>query len=185
MKKLLFTLALMFMLVPTAYAGTNADIPGWHTLTDEQKAVIKLDTARAAAAVTQGPVQAKDLQKWVELGKGLGTGFNAFAAELGKTVDDLLDTTVGKIGMFLIVWHYIGETLTGYVFGGIWFLVALPTWMFFMRRWLMQPIWEWHENGKKKSLTYQISRKDVSEYRVTYFTVVLIVILIIGFVIMF
>ena len=180
MKKIFAFLILFTFAVPT-FADT-AMIEGWDELTPEQQAQIQLTAAQQAAAKNKAPVKAQDLQEWVELGKSLGAGFNSFAAELGKTVDELLKTTVGKIGMFLIVWHYIGDQFIGIIGGLIWFSIMLPSWTYYFRRWVMVPTYEWHDNGKRKSLTFEKSR---SVEAIAYFTVALLIILVAGFAMIF
>lgn len=175
----------MCMFMPGAYARGNAEMPGWDKLTNSQKAELQLQAAKAADFAIQKEVKSvspDDVQKWVNIGKNIGIGFAATAKELGIGIDELMKTDTGKIAMFLIVWHYIGETFVGYLFGGIWFLIALPAWAYYMRRWLLVPTYTWHENGKKASFTYE---KATSDQAVSYFTAVLIGILVIGFVIMF
>ncbi len=169
----------------SAYAITDSDMPGWNNLSKVEQAQLKLQSAQAAekaASIPKPPVSVEEVQKWVNIGKNIGVGFGAAANELGVGVDALMHSDTGKIAMFLIVYNYIGDALLGIIFGSIWFLVALPSWAYYMRRWLMVPTWEWHENGKKKSFTY---KKSTSGDAIIYFTVVLVAILVIGFIIMF
>jgi len=179
-KKLVIGL-LMFCLALPALA-TQSTIPGWNELTDQQKAEVNLQVARQAAAKKAIPIKAQDMQEWVDLGKSIGVGFASTAHELGMGVDKLMDTTTGKIAMFLIVWNYIGDQFVGIVGGVLWLCIMLPAWAYYFKRWTLVPTWEWHNNGKRKSLTYEKTR---SANAVLYFTIALLIILGAGFILIF
>jgi len=180
MKKLFIGL-LMFALA-TPVLAAQASIPGWNDLTAAQKAQFNLDVAKKAAAKKAVPVKAQDLEEWVNLGKSIGVGFASTAEELGMGVDKLMNTTTGKIAMFLIVWNYIGDQFVGIVGGVFWFLIMLPAWTYYFKRWVLVPTYSYHENGKRKSLTYEKSR---SADAVAYFTAALLIILGAGFILIF
>jgi len=180
MKKLFIGLLLMFMLAPV-YASQDS-IPGWTKLTAEQKAQFNLDVAKKAAEKAAVPVKAQDLEEWVNLGKSIGVGFASTAEELGMGVDKLMNTTTGKIAMFLIVWNYVGDQFIGIVGGILWFMIMLPAWMYYFKRWVLVPTYTYHENGKRKSLTYEKNRSTDS---VAYFSVVLLIILGAGLILIF
>jgi len=180
MKKLFIGL-LMFALATPVFAN-QASIPGWSDLSAEQQAQFNLDVAKKAAAKKAVPVQAQDLEEWVNLGKSIGVGFASTAEELGMGVDKLMNTTTGKIAMFLIVWNYVGDQFVGIVGGILWYMIMLPSWMYYFKRWVLVPTYTYHENGKRKSLTYEKNRSPES---VAYFTVALLIILGAGFILIF
>ena len=181
MKKIFIGLMLMFTLSAPVLAGT-AIIPGWEELSDQQKAQITLDAANKAAQAKAMPVKAADLEEWVNLGKSIGVGFAATATELGMGIDELMHTDTGKLAMFVIVWNYVGDKFVGILGGILWFSIMLPSWAYYFRRWTLVPTWEWHDNGKKKSLTYV---KNRSSDAVAYFTIAMVAILAAGFLMIF
>ena len=128
------------------------------------------------------PVKAQELEEWVTLGKSVGVGFASTAEELGMGVDKLMNTTTGKIAMFLIVWNYVGDQFVGIIGGVLWYMIMLPSWMYYFKRWVLVPTETFHENGKRKSKTYE---KNRSTDAVAYFTVALLIILGAGFILIF
>lgn len=190
MKKVILGIVCASMLVPAiAFANGDANVtmPGWDDLTPAQQQELKLEAAKKAeaakAAKQATPVTANDVKEWVELGKSIGIGFASTAKELGVSVDQLMHTDTGKIAMFLIVWHYIGHDFMGILGGIIWFTIMLTAWARYFRRWVLNPVVTYHENGKKKEVRYDKSKSN--EGAIFYFTVALIVILIAGFILVF
>lgn len=124
MKKLLLTLLLLFAMPVQAQ---DLVIRG---LNEEQSAELALK----AAQMKSMPNSVEQLTEYAEIGQKYGIAIVATAKELGIAADELLDTTVGKVAMVLIVWKVAGESLLGIVGGFIWFIAAIPMWLYMFRR---------------------------------------------------
>ena len=180
MKKLF--LMVLFLAFTTPVLADKAQIEGWSELSDAQKAEIALVVAQKAEQKKSSPVKPEDIAKWVEVGKSIGVGFSSTAKELGMGVDELMKTDTGKIAMFLIVWNYIGDQLVGIIGGSIWFLIMLPAWAIYFRRFVLNPVRVYHDNGKLAKSYYE---PDASEAKIAYFSVALVIILGGGFILIF
>jgi len=176
MKRFLLTISMVFAL-STAHAVTP-NISGWENMSDVQKAEIELQVAQNAVAT--GPVKAKEVQEWINVGKSIGVGFGAAAEELGVGVDKLMASDTGKIAMVLIVWHYLGDQMLG-VFGGLlWFSFGIPLWFIYFKRIAMEERTEQNKEGK-------IIRRYVvmSDDAVIYFSILGLIIFAVGFILIF
>lgn len=144
MKRILFILALAFtFLSGTAFAADNrskeqvaadnvtlANTIGY--LSDAQK----LELLAAAQNISNGQPAGGEVKKtaaskateWVGVGSAIGDGLVATAGKLGIEVNKFAVSPVGKMAMLLIVWHYMGEEISGWVAGTLWLLIAGSFW---------------------------------------------------------
>ena len=180
MKRFLIALMMVFT-VSVANASYNAEVPGWSDLSDTQKAEIKLKAAQVAEARTRVPVSANEVQEWVNVGKSIGVGFGAAAKEIGVGVDELMKSDTGKIAMFLIVWHYIGDQMLGVIGGTLWFLLFIPLWLKMFARYGTDPIYVKNDKGDIIKTNYEIKSEDA----VIYFSIVAIILFLVGFILIF
>lgn len=160
MKKLISTIFLT-LVMSTAYAGGNANIPNWHKLSKVQQAEIQLNAAKAAAtSVSTGTVPtAADVKEYSELVNAIGSGVKETAVQLGVAANDFVKTPVGMLTAGLIAWNYVGETFLGIIAGGVWFMFMLPAWIYVYRRLALINTVEYYakgarEDGKRKIVTY-------------------------------
>ena len=181
MKRFLIALMMVFTMQAANAVSYNADVPGWSDLSDTQKAEIKLKAAQAAEAQSKVPVSANEVQEWVNVGKSIGVGFGAAAKEIGVGVDELMKSDTGKIAMFLIVWHYIGDQMLGVIGGVLWFLLFIPLWLRMFGRYGTEPTYTKNDSGDIVATNYEI-RSDES---VVYFSIVAILIFLVGFILIF
>ena len=87
------------------------------------------ETAVAVAATTPS-----DLEAYAELGQKYGIAITSVARELGKSIDEIMATDVGRIALFLIIWKVLGDTILSIGFGTVWFSVMLPFWYYIFNR---------------------------------------------------
>ncbi len=123
---LVFALAVA---APMAHAET-ATITG---LTEEQKAELLLKGAQMKSAPAKGDVTDK-MAEYAEIGQKYGVALAATAKELGIAADEILNTTVGKIALVLIVWKVMGEELVGIIVGIPYMVLGFLAWFYMFRR---------------------------------------------------
>jgi len=168
-----------------SYAGIDKDDLGdFNTLTGVQKAEIVAAIARAKSQ--NGPAHVatpEKLKEWAEVGSAVGKGLVATAKELGVEVNAFAQTGVGKLAIILIVWKVMGGDIL-HIFGGImWFLIALPMWMYYFRKLCIVKGIEYNDKGKKINIVH-FEGKEAEDARVTM-TIVLVFIVVIGIVTIF
>ena len=104
-------------------------------LNDEQVALLEKQAAELKLKEFKTPtVQAREISEWVELGTQLGKGLSGCAKELGVAANDFVQTPVGIMTASVIVWHFIGEDLMHVAGSLLFFLIAVPTWIYFFRK---------------------------------------------------
>lgn len=89
--------------------------------------------------------------EYAEIGEKIGLAIVSLGKELGKSVDEIMNTTTGKIAMAIIIYKVIGAEILGIFLGIIWFIVFYPGWVFmyrFILRNLQNRIEHHDENGK-------------------------------------
>lgn len=140
MKHFIIASLLAFGLVATpAMAGisnTDIDLSG---LTEAQKAelVQKAEALKEVTRKTESTITVEKVSEWTILGKQVGSAFIGLAGELGKTVDEVLDTTVGKVALALIIYKIAGNDILGVIGGAIWLLLFVSGWVYYMRKFMM------------------------------------------------
>jgi len=123
MKYLIATLMMMFTFSAMAI-NTNG-------LTPKQLAELNLQVETLKAT---SPTETLDnVNEWINIGQGLGAGFASTAKELGITANELATTPVGMIAIVVIVWTYMGNAFFGILFGFLWFITAIPIWVWCYR----------------------------------------------------
>jgi hypothetical protein len=118
MKKLFLILTLLFLSVPAFAQETAVAVGEKATPASELNAeVAKMTDAQKAALVENirnPPAEtstAKKAKEWVEVGEGLGSALAGTAGKLGVEVNKFATTPVGQLATFLIVWHFMGDTV--------------------------------------------------------------------------
>ena len=84
----------------------------------------------------------------------------------------------------LIAWNYVGDTFLGIIVGGVWFIFAIPAWIYFYRRLVIIKSVEYYgkgkrEDGKRKVVIYQ-DQYDRKLSEGGHFVLVLILVAICG-----
>lgn len=87
-----------------------------------------------SVAASKAPISSvKQVEQWVNIGTAIGSGLAASAKQLGIAANQFATTPVGKITIFLIAWHFIGNTLLHIAATTIWFLTWLPVLIWYYR----------------------------------------------------
>jgi hypothetical protein len=127
--------AMLVCAVPMAHAD-NFQVYTQGSLTQAQTAQLQAEAAKMAAAnaANSNPQSraaaptdtAKRVEEWVNIGTAIGSGLAASAKQLGIAANQFATTPVGKITIFLIAWHFLGNTILHVVSSLIWFLTWIP-----------------------------------------------------------
>jgi len=146
-------------------------------LSETQKAELQLQAAKMKAdeALTKEGITLEKVSEYTILGEQIAKALIGVASELGKEVDEVMGTTVGKIAVALVVYKVMGNDILGFIGGAIWLMIFLPAWIYYFRRFCVIDYIEkeYHENGKLK--TKRVIRKNPSDDAIIYFTVILLV----------
>lgn len=134
--RLLSITGLIFLLSVSSFAGIDTS-----GLTEEQKAQLTLQA-----------VQMKG-EPWAEVANAVGTGVAQTAESLGVAANEFVDTPVGKMTAFVIIYQFIGKDLVRLIVAAtMWVIVTIIiVWVF--KRVGMPSMIEYYENGKKKKVT--------------------------------
>ncbi len=138
MKKLIIASLLAFGLVTgPAMAGIDRNDFNLSGLNETQKAALIQQAEKMRAATQETVVTAEKVSEWTVLGKEVASAFISLAAELGKTVDEVLTTTIGKVALALIIYKVMGNDILGVVGGLIWLMLFVPGWIYFTRKFMI------------------------------------------------
>lgn len=106
------------------------------------------------------------LDKYAQMGKGLGIAINEGLGAVTKNVESFSQTSAGKWLMVLITWKVMGEDAIGlartavqWTVGGLLLLIGIPFWIWIVRRNCVQrPIAAVEKTGFwKKKVDYRDS----------------------------
>lgn len=126
---LMLVLALAVFAIPVAHAE-RLIVDG---LTEEQAAKLQLKAAQMKMTPHDTGVTTR-MAEYAELGQKYGIALAATAKELGIAADELLDTTIGKVGLVLIVWKVMGDDLLGVLVGVPYMMMGFLAWFYMFRR---------------------------------------------------
>lgn len=162
---LMLVLALVVFSAPVVYAE-KLEVYG---LTEVQAAKLKLQAAKMKDE-KEDPAKVSDrMAEYAEIGQKYGVALAATAKELGIAADEILNTTVGKIALVLIVWKVMGEDLIGLLVGIPWLLVGSAVWVYVFRRIAVissivkEPVeGRWY---RRKTITYHPSNGQIDGTR--------------------
>jgi hypothetical protein len=101
-------------------------------LTPEQVALLEKTASNMKTNNTKETAQ--KVSEWMAIGENLGKGLAGCAKELGVQVNDFVQTPVGKIASFIIIYKLIGRDVIHYGFGIVFFMIAISMWIYFFRR---------------------------------------------------
>ena len=86
----------------------------------------------SVVTVTEESVEAAT--DWLEVGNQYGqmvAGFiSGTARELGVAVNEFAMSPVGLLSVALVVYHFAGDAILGFVTSGVWFITTLSLWLF-------------------------------------------------------
>lgn len=156
MRNFLIVLAFVGILFSLASLAHADDLGlATYNMTPEQKAELILKAQEIKKASEK--MTPADLEEYANLGQKYGIALVSTAKELGKSVDELMNTNVGKIATFLIIWKVMGETVLGFIVGMGWFTVTNSLWIYVFRRLVLKTrgYKEKLEDGKVIERTYE------------------------------
>lgn len=127
-RALIISIALSLFAVP-AHAEVNV-----RGLSEAQKAELEAAAAQLRLEnetrqnVTLGDVTVDDVQRYADIGNAVAQSIGAAAKELGIATNEFMNTSAGKLAVFLIVYHFIGGDLLTLLVGVVLSLVF--TWIY-------------------------------------------------------
>lgn len=142
MNKLIVGLFLLVMSVGAAANSVNTN-----GLSEQQILQLQLEASKLRDA-RNTDISAEKISEYTLVGQQVSQAIITVASELGKSVDDVLSTTTGKIIIFIVVWKVIGEDLMGFIVAGLWCLTFIPLWAYYFRKFCINYEFSYHENGK-------------------------------------
>lgn len=123
MKKMI-SAAVVAMMMASAVAQTvttdQARYLDLSKLTTQQKADLMKQAAQMETAKNSGASEAarEEINKWSELGVGMGKAAVSAAKEIGVAANDFVQTPLGKITMAIVVYKIMGKDLIKALVGG-------------------------------------------------------------------
>ena len=153
MKKIIVLLALTVSLF--AIDSNDVSYAGFSDLSTQDQAEIlkivadkKLAMDKVKAKIPEMPdiETAEKAERWVNIGSSIGKGLASSAQELGIATNKFAESSVGKLTMFLIVFHIIGDNIIHFVGGVIFITIG-----FIFNTMLLNRRWGWiekYEDGK-------------------------------------
>ena len=124
-KYIIAAIAVFMLLTPVTANAAKVTLDG---LTATQAAEFKLQAEQIkerGGVVRTTPAEVKE---WVAIGASVGEALAATAKSLGQEVNTFATTTVGKLAIFLIVWHMFGAMMVHVFFGMFFFITAMWIW---------------------------------------------------------
>jgi len=150
-----FLFALIFMsMISVAYAQSSIDTEGLSEAARAELALKAAELRKAAITPKKLLPDAQQIADYANIGEQVGKALASTARELGVEVNKFATTPVGFLAIFLIVWHFFGVMAVHIMFGSMWFIVAGSAWIYFFKRLYMKREVTYHENGKKKMISY-------------------------------
>jgi len=134
-------------------------------LTEEQQAEMALQAAKIR--------EAEQSKEWVDIGDALGESIGAAAAKLDITVNEFVDSCVGKLMAFAIVYKVISKDLLRVIiFIPLFIFITFLLLYIYKRSCLIESIF-YDEKGKKKEIKY-FNPEDNDAINITRFIIGLI-----------
>ena len=101
-------------------------------LTDKQKAELALKAAKMKEVISAPNTPAKVLE-YATLGASIGQALASTAGALGVEVNKFASTGVGRLSVFLIIWHLFGSMAVHVFAGTLLLLFVVPLWIWSFR----------------------------------------------------
>lgn len=168
MKYLLAIALLLTLQIPTFAATAQVS-----NLTDEQAAELELMGERMKSQNTNEIPTAEKLTEYAQVGEQIAKAIGAAAKECGVAVNDFVQTPVGKLTTFIIVYKLIGRDLIHYICGvGFFFVVWLALSRICGKRGFKKEI-IYDDKGKKSKVLFnnfdsKEERQDFEAWRIAY-----------------
>ena len=107
--------------------------------------------------LNKGKVTTETVKEYVAVGKMIGEAFASCAKEIGVAVNDFVQTPVGKITGFLIVYKIIGRDILHFAVGFLFLCTFIPIYIYMLRRFVFKPKVEYGPGWwifRSKKVTY-------------------------------
>jgi len=154
MKYLVMVLILMFTLPTMADVSTSGLTATQKATLEAQKAQMKLDNATGPSItgdVLKDVIENPDLvNKYAQVGQAIAQSIGAAARELGVEVNNFAGTGVGKLVMFMTVYHFFGADIVTFVVG-FFFMIPMSLWIIFRMNKMI----------KTKEINYDVKGKEI------------------------
>lgn len=180
MKKLFSLFVFTFALVTGAFAA-NENVSVDVTKLDANQLKVyqefKQLQAKQAAVMSLDGLTPEKVDKYAQMGKGLGVAINEGLSAVTKNVETFSQTSAGKWLMVLITWKVMGEDAIGlartavqWSVGAILMGIGIPFWVWLVRRNCVQrPIATVERTGFcKNKVTYRSDDPIHSDYILAY-----------------
>lgn len=167
--------SMVFLLVLLS-GGAKAEEFDTSGLTKTQRLELQLQTEALRKTATKATTL-QDVSEYAVVGKHVAGAIIATAGELGKTVDEVMNTLTGKIVIGVVIWKVVGQDILGVVVGVIWLMTMIPAWIYFFNRMCLDYSFEYHENGKLKQ---KVRRGKTSDGTVFAFVIIACAIAMVG-----
>lgn len=179
--KYLFTLVLTLVLTLTAFAQNETVQVDITKLSQQELQLyqqLKQKQASAAATLDLESLTPEKVDKYAQMGKGLGIAINEGLGAVTKNVEEFSQTSAGKWLMVLITWKVMGVDAIGlarttlqWAVGLGLFIVGIPFWIWLIRRnCVLRPVASVEKLGFwTKKITYDVNRYPLhNEYILAY-----------------
>jgi len=127
-------LTLLFLTSPAFAQQVNVS-----GLSEIEKAEIALSIAKAKAnKESSNIISPESIKEYANLGSDFGVNIGkalaATARELGVEVNNFAKTDVGKLSIYLIIFHLFGSMIVHVVSGFIMLIIMIPIWFWSFRK---------------------------------------------------
>jgi hypothetical protein len=137
----LLTLAMLAVATPSFADTVEVDITKLSSQQLQAYQEMKAMAARSAASTALENLTPEKVDRYAQMGKGLGIAINEGLGAVTKNVESFSQTSAGKWIMVLVTWKVMGEdaisltrTAVQYLIGGVMLIVGVPFWIWLVRR---------------------------------------------------
>lgn len=173
----ILTLAMLALATPLFAELVDVDITKLDAAQLRAYQEMKVLAAKSAASTALDNLTPEKVDKYAQMGKGLGIAINEGLGAVTKNVEQFAQTSAGKWIMVLVTWKVMGEdavnltrTAVQYLVGGTLFIVGIPFWIWLVRRNCVQrPIATVEKTGFwTKKIVYKTDEPLHSDYIIAY-----------------
>ncbi len=139
MKRLILALC-AFLFMASAFAGATTTITQIDVskLTAEQRASLLSAAAKMEAQPDANPgfseTMRKEVEKWGELGTGMGRAAVNAAKEVGVATNEFVQTPLGKVTMGVVLYKVMGHEILRFAVCMLLITIFLPLGIFFITK---------------------------------------------------
>ena len=173
----ILTLAMLAVATPSFSDTVDVDITKLDAVQLRAYQEMKTLAAKSAVSTALDNLTPEKMDKYAQMGKGLGVAINEGLGAVTKNVEQFSQTSAGKWIMVLVTWKVMGEdavsltrTAVQYLVGGTLFLIGIPFWIWLVRRNCVQrPIATVEKTGLwTKNVVYKTDEPLHADYIIAY-----------------